>query len=384
MSARSANPESVAEMLDLQPATFEAFEREARQGNVVPVVRSVLADLHTPVGTFMRIAGNSRYAFPARIRSRAANASPATPSSARNPTWSVRGMGFQTFVERTGKTESFPTVATEWVRDYFHQRSLARRRGLVPFAGGRRRLCRLRRGAMVSNLRCDSDETQPLTGPNGCSVDVLTHGDRVRSRGNSGWRSSPSSSRKRQAEVTSACANFTIKPLGARSNSSRQSSKAIHSRRVRHSAVNPRAISRCNQTGRDVRLKTACDASRTTSPPGDCYQAVLSQRFSTPFHGEPLQIYRALRAINPSPYIFFLRAGEETVIGASPEMLVRCHGQRLDYRPIAGTRKRGATETEDVLLGEDLRTDEKEVAEHMMLVDLWSQRSRAAFRIMAR
>jgi anthranilate synthase component 1 len=103
---------------------------------------------------------------------------------------------------------------------------------------------------------------------------------------------------------------------------------------------------------------------------GDCYQVVLSQRFSANFHGEPLQIYRALRAINPSPYMFFLRVGEESVIGASPEMLVRCHGQRLDYRPIAGTRKRGATETEDWMLSEDLKSDEKEVAEHMMLVDL--------------
>jgi anthranilate synthase component I len=65
-----------------------------------------------------------------------------------------------------------------------------------------------------------------------------------------------------------------------------------------------------------------------------------------------------------------LRVADEAIVGASPEMLVRCHGQRLDYRPIAGTRKRGATETEDWVLGEDLRSDEKEVAEHMMLVDL--------------
>ena len=68
--------------------------------------------------------------------------------------------------------------------------------------------------------------------------------------------------------------------------------------------------------------------------------------------------------------MYILRAGDETIIGASPEMLVRCRGQRLDYRPIAGTRKRGATEAEDWMLGEDMRTDEKEVAEHMMLVDL--------------
>jgi anthranilate synthase component 1 len=103
---------------------------------------------------------------------------------------------------------------------------------------------------------------------------------------------------------------------------------------------------------------------------GDCYQAVLSQRFSKRTSVDPLQVYRALRATNPSPYMYFLRAGDEAVVGASPEMLVRCRGQRLDYRPIAGTRRRGATETEDWLLGEEMRSDEKEVAEHVMLVDL--------------
>jgi anthranilate synthase component 1 len=103
---------------------------------------------------------------------------------------------------------------------------------------------------------------------------------------------------------------------------------------------------------------------------GDIFQAVLSQRFSKQVSADPVQIYRALRATNPSPYMYFFRLGEEAVIGASPEMLVRCRGQRLDYRPIAGTRRRGATEAEDWLLGEEMRTDEKEVAEHMMLVDL--------------
>ncbi|HEX8852030.1 MAG TPA: chorismate-binding protein, partial [Pyrinomonadaceae bacterium] len=103
---------------------------------------------------------------------------------------------------------------------------------------------------------------------------------------------------------------------------------------------------------------------------GDCYQVVLSQRLAREVSAGPLEIYRALRATNPSPYLFFLRLGEVAVVGSSPEMLVRCRGQRLDYRPIAGTRKRGATETEDWLLGEEMRADEKEVAEHTMLVDL--------------
>ena len=122
-------------MLDLQPSSFEAFVREAGQGNVVPVVRSVLGDLHTPVGAFMRIAGDSRYAF--LLESVEGGERIARYSFlGADPEMIVRGQGLQTFVEKHGRTESFPVVATEWVRDYFRGRSLARRSGLVPFAGG--------------------------------------------------------------------------------------------------------------------------------------------------------------------------------------------------------------------------------------------------------
>src|SRR5207253_3178 len=117
-------------------------------------------------------------------------------------------------------------------------------------------------------------------------------------------------------------------------------------------------------------FETAVEKVKEHIAAGDCYQAVIAQQFTKPTSAEPLAIYRALRATNPSPYMYFLRLGDETIIGASPEMLVRCHDQRLDYRPIAGTRRRGATETEDRLLGEEMRNDEKEVAEHIMLVDL--------------
>jgi anthranilate synthase component 1 len=103
---------------------------------------------------------------------------------------------------------------------------------------------------------------------------------------------------------------------------------------------------------------------------GDCYQAVLSQRFTRTVKVEAVPIYRALRQSNPAPYTYLLKLGDEAIIGASPEMLVRCRGERLDYRPIAGTRPRGTTETEDNMLAEQMRADEKEVAEHMMLVDL--------------
>ncbi|MDW7650802.1 MAG: anthranilate synthase component I [Bacillota bacterium] len=103
---------------------------------------------------------------------------------------------------------------------------------------------------------------------------------------------------------------------------------------------------------------------------GDIFQVVLSQRFSTPVKEDPLAIYRRLRSLNPSPYMFFLRFTDVTLVGASPEMLVRVDGKTVTTRPIAGTRRRGKSEEEDRALEEDLKSDPKEMAEHVMLVDL--------------
>ena len=125
-----------------------------------------------------------------------------------------------------------------------------------------------------------------------------------------------------------------------------------------------------NPIGQGHKFEAAVEKVKEHIAAGDCYQAVIAQKFAKPTAADPLAIYRALRATNPSPYMFLLRMGGETIIGSSPEMLVRCHGQRLDYRPIAGTRRRGATEAEDWMLGEEMSNDEKEVAEHTMLVDL--------------
>jgi anthranilate synthase component 1 len=103
---------------------------------------------------------------------------------------------------------------------------------------------------------------------------------------------------------------------------------------------------------------------------GDVYQVVLSQRFETGFDADPFTAYRALRHVNPSPYMYFLRVGERAIVGSSPEMLVRVEGRRIETHPIAGTRPRGADEAEDERLGEELKRNAKERAEHVMLVDL--------------
>ena len=103
---------------------------------------------------------------------------------------------------------------------------------------------------------------------------------------------------------------------------------------------------------------------------GDCMQVVLSQRLSIPFQARPLDLYRALRGLNPSPYMYFLDLGEFEIVGSSPEILTRLEDGVVTVRPIAGTRRRGATEAEDQALEAELLADPKELAEHLMLIDL--------------
>jgi anthranilate synthase component 1 len=360
-------------MLDLQPSSFEDFEREAKQGNVVPVVRSVLADLQTPVGAFLRITKDSPYAF--LLESVEGGERIARYSFlGANPEMIVRGRGNQTFVERKGKIETYQGVATEWVRDYFRERVLAQRPGLAPFAGGAvgyvgYDAARWFEPALNNEDPGTITATQPLDLPSDAVWmfyrDVIAL-DRVRQR----------------LEIVSIV--LTEEAEGSHTRLRELYQQAVRRTREIEAELSQGFPSQSAPAAPRVQAEVGELESNWTRrefeegvrkiqeyiSAGDCYQVVLSQRFSTRYSGDPVAIYRALRAINPSPYMFFLRLGKESIVGASPEMLVRCHGQRLDYRPIAGTRKRGSTETEDWMLGEDLRTDEKEVAEHMMLVDL--------------
>jgi anthranilate synthase component 1 len=356
-------------MSELQPATFEEFEREAERGNVVPVVRTVLADLQTPVGAFLRVAGGASHAF--LLESVEGGERIARYSFlGAGPEMIVRGRGDTTLVEQRGETEELRGVrAIDFLRDYLRSRKLARRSGLAPMAGG-----------AVGYLAYDAarwfepvlGKTLKLTSGRDDALFMLFRTvlafDRVR----------------QQIEIASVV-------MTDEAGGSRDRLKELYGAAVGETERVERLLSEGGgalaRPGVESRA-TAGETSRFTSnwtkedfeaavvrikehiAAGDCYQAVLSQRFSKQVGVDPIQIYRALRATNPSPYMYFLKLGGETVVGASPEMLVRCRGQRLDYRPIAGTRRRGATETEDWLLGEEMRADEKEVAEHMMLVDL--------------
>ena len=357
-------------VFDLYPSTFEEFLREAGRGNVVPIVRSVLADLQTPVGALLRLSADARYAF--LLESVEGGERVARYSFlGANPQMIVRGRAGGTVVERYGELEHLPGVRVmDFVRDYFAERELARRPGLAPLAGG-----------AVGYLAYDAarwfepkleDESDADTGRDDAVwmfYRTVLAFDRVRQR----------------MEITSVV-------LTEEAEGSHTRLKELYERAVRetariekilfrdappHAAQAPAARGAKHDGDADFQSNWAradfeegVERIKEHIAAGNCYQAVLSQCFSKRVTVDPVSIYRALRATNPSPYMYFLRLAEEAIIGASPEMLVRCRGQRLDYRPIAGTRKRGATEAEDWMFGEDMRTDEKEVAEHMMLVDL--------------
>ncbi|HMM81052.1 MAG TPA: anthranilate synthase component I family protein [Pyrinomonadaceae bacterium] len=144
-----------------------------------------------------------------------------------------------------------------------------------------------------------------------------------------------------------------------------ESDKNVSLARIEKSGSQP---AESNQTR--AQFEAAVDRIKEYIKAGDCYQAVYSQRFTRATKASPVAIYRALRSLNPSPYMFLMQIGERSIIGASPEMLVRCTDRRLEYRPIAGTRPRGADATEDAQLALEMKADAKEVSEHMMLVDL--------------
>jgi anthranilate synthase component 1 len=357
-------------MLDLQPASFEEFRREAERGNVVPIVRTALADLQTPVGAFMRVAGEARYAC--LLESVEGGERVARYSFiGAEPQMILRGRGNQTIIEKNGEVETREIRATQFLREYFRDRKLARRAGLAPLAGGAVGYLAYdaaRWFEPVLDQKRDEQDTHDAGGDDAVFMfyrTVLAF-DRVR----------------QQVEIT--CVILTEEAGGSLERLRQLYEGAVlETERIEQVllAGPPAQLSQNSQRAGDSPLRLTSNWTREgyensvrlikeRIAAGDCYQTVISQRFDAQVSAAPIEIYRALRATNPSPYMYFLRLDQESIVGASPEMLVRCRGQRLDYRPIAGTRKRGATEAEDWMLGEEMRADEKEVAEHMMLVDL--------------
>jgi anthranilate synthase component 1 len=360
----------------LQPATFAEFEQDTKSGNVVAVSRTVAAALTNPVDAFVNVAGSARYAF--LFESVEGGEGVAKYSFlGADPYLIVRGCGDEMTIERDGSIETRSECAMEFLRRHFEQNKLARPRDAgqhVPLAGGA--VGYLGYGAagwfepalkktagdnallMFFRTLVVFDRTQQVLRIVSVVFTETAGGSESRLRGL--YDEAVLETERIERLLTSP----PQPPLPARTLSARESS-ANNIAEQRTSKTNR---VRSNWT-REQFQTAVCDVKEHIMA-GDCYQVVISQRFSQDVTVGAVPIYRALRESNPAPYTYLLKLGDEAIIGASPEMLVRSRGQQLDYRPIAGTRRRGASEAEDQMLAEEMLRDEKEVAEHMMLVDL--------------
>ena len=348
-----------------QPISFEEFEREAEHGNVVPVVRTVSADSQTPIGAFLRVAADAPYAF--LLESVEGGERTARYSFlGAEPEMIVRGRRDQTIIEKGGESETRNVRLPDFAREYFSRRKLARRPGLAPMAGG----------AVGYFAYAAARWFEPAFSSN--AADPLFD-DAVLMF----YRTVLAFDRARQ-QIDITAVVFTEEARGNRAELRELYQRALaetaHIEQLLKHDTESRPIIDSQSRSQECpsftsnwtreSFQAAVRRVKEHIGAGDCYQVVLSQRFTKSVSAPPIAVYRALRAINPSPYMYFLRLGNESIVGASPEMLVRCRGSRLDYRPIAGTRPRGATKAEDQRLASEMRSDEKEVAEHMMLVDL--------------
>lgn len=349
-------------MANLSPSSYEEFLAEAEKGNVVPVVRSVLADLQTPVSAFLAIAADSPRSF--LFESIEGGERIARYSFlAADPFMTVFSRNSLTILEKGESHKTYPDrTIVDFLRNHFKRYKLARREKLPPLCGG-----------AVGFFGYDSARWfEPAIGERPPS-----------DRTDAAWmffRKVLVFDRLRQ-RIEIVATVFTDEAEGDQDRLRTLYEEAVAgtaavAQRLREPVSVPRVADRIEESNQFVSnwkkadFLSAVDAIREHILAGNAYQVVLSQKFKRQTTADPVNIYRALRTTNPSPYMFFVSLGSETLIGASPEMLVRCHGKKVEYRPIAGTRKRGATETEDWILAEDLRSDAKEIAEHVMLVDL--------------
>ncbi len=347
-------------MNGLQP-TFTQFTRLAKQGNVIPVFKSMVADHLTPVSAYLRVAAKRSYSFLLESVEGGETLGRYTYLGV-NPFLLVRCRGNRITIqrgrERREKTGNIFAVLRELASPY---RPVAIP-GLPPFAAGTvgylsydavRQLEKLPTRA-VDDLSLDDANLMyfsDLIALDHVQRRILIISNVLTQQGSGSLRAKYQEAARRIGRIQKMLARpARVPPLGG-------SPRGSH-----------RATLRSNLTGPSYmrRVETAKDYIRA----GDVFQVVLSQRLEVTLRVRPFDIYRALRIVNPSPYMYYLQMGDLQVVGSSPEMLVKITGRQVDYRPIAGTRPRGQTEEEDQKLGEELRADAKECAEHIMLVDL--------------
>ena len=334
----------------------DEFARLATNHTLVPVYATLTADLETPVSAFLRVAAEEPEAFLLESVEGGEKIGRYTFIGIR-PYRKIVARGRSIEVVE-GKTEKkFSGDVFDVLKEALEGHTPARLPGLPPFTAG-----------AVGYFAYDAVrliEKLPETAANEIGIPdaVLMFFDTVLAFDHV----------KHEILLIASADVRGIKATAAYSNAVQR----IHALEKRLAGPLPKvwtpkmpgALKIANRTRKPDFLR-AVEKIKNYITAGDAFQVVLSQRFDVKPGVDAFQVYRALRIVNPSPYLYYLRMGKTHIVGSSPEMLVRVEGRKIEYRPIAGTRPRSADEAEDARLAEEMRRDEKEVAEHVMLVDL--------------
>lgn len=357
-------------------ATFHAL---TRQGNLVPVYREILADRLTPVSAFEALtasrapdAGNP-YAF--LLESVEGGERQGRYSFlGANPSLVFRSKGRHATIAQDGQTRSLDIAPGEDPLSLL-QELLSRYRyvpspDLPQFCGGAVGFFGYDVVRFFENLPDNNPDEMGVDDACFLFTDTLLIFDHVRHRMqilcNAHVTGDP------DAAYDAACAKIEQLVLRLRT-SGGEEERGRREEEKRRGEYKANAISASlNVVSRFPRdeYEAAVERCRQYILAGDAFQVVLSQRFAVELNVSPFDVYRALRYVNPSPYMFYLDLGERKLIGTSPEILVSLMGDVVRLRPIAGSRPRGETVQEDARYADDLLADEKERAEHIMLVDL--------------
>jgi len=350
---------------------YKEFARLAREATLVPVAKSITADLLTPVSAFLALAGEEPGSFLLESVEAGERIGRYTFLGSR-PYMQVQSRGAEITVERRGRVERSTGNIFQLVQQILRQHRAAAVPELPPFTAGA--VGYFAYDVVRQLEKIGENSTNDLRVPD-CALmffdrllafDHLRHQIHIIAAADVGGESP----RKAYTRALSDIAAIEKKlSAGLRRLSPGEVRRFSGGVKVRH------RTSRADYMRGVERMKEYIAA-------GDIFQAVLSQRLEFEPGAAPFDLYRALRTVNPSPYMYFLRLRElgaaprrnqgETlqILGSSPEMLVRVSGRRLEYRPIAGTHPRGRDEAQDQGLEKQMRGDEKERAEHVMLVDL--------------
>ena len=347
--------------------TFDEFRKYAKLGTVVPVCRELSADTLTPVTAFLRLR---RSGSPAFLLESVEGGERLGRFSflGRDPFQTLTAAGADVVLERGGRQERLEEGFFHALARIAGQFQTAPVPGLPPLTGGAVGYIGYDAVRWIEKLPDRHARETTLPDAELRFYDGLIAFDHAKHRltliSNAHVDAGDGPARLEQAYATAVRRLDELAEALARPLPSVEVPQPIL-------GLPPASIAEGMKSNfRREDFEAAVGHAREYIAAGDAFQIVLSQRFEREVSVDPFQVYRSLRALNPSPYLFYLEWGETALFGSSPETMVRVEGRRVTVRPIAGTRRRGTSVEEDAALEQDLLRDEKELAEHRMLVDL--------------